>query len=145
MSGLAALLAGRVDPGVYLWHGAFDVDDVRHAVGARRLGLRPRRRLAGRGGKPGFLAAVGEALDFPDWYGHNFDALADCLHDVGRGDRRGRAAVGRLGARWPATTRRPSASPSACSGPGCTPTGACRSRCCCAARVPRCPGLPSLD
>ena len=31
------------------------------------------------------LAAVGEALDFPDHYGQNFDALADCLHDIGGG------------------------------------------------------------
>ena len=37
----------------------------------------------GAGTKAGFLAAVGEALDFPDYYGQNFDALADCLHDIG--------------------------------------------------------------
>ena len=29
--------------------------------------------------KEAFLAAVGEALGFPDWYGPNGDALADCL------------------------------------------------------------------
>jgi len=28
------------------------------------------------------LAACGGALEFPDWYGHNFDALADCLGDL---------------------------------------------------------------
>ena len=32
--------------------------------------------------KETFLAAVGRALDFPDWYGHNWDALADCLTDL---------------------------------------------------------------
>ena len=32
--------------------------------------------------KEAFLAAVGEALAFPDWYGHNWDALADCLTDL---------------------------------------------------------------
>lgn len=32
--------------------------------------------------KEGFLAAIGKALDFPDWYGHNWDALADCLNDM---------------------------------------------------------------
>lgn len=32
--------------------------------------------------KEAFLAAVGEALGFPDWYGHNWDALADCLTDL---------------------------------------------------------------
>ncbi len=28
---------------------------------------------------------MGVALGFPDWYGQNFDALADCLHDIGAG------------------------------------------------------------
>ena len=32
--------------------------------------------------KDGFLDAIGKALDFPDWYGHNWDALADCLRDL---------------------------------------------------------------
>jgi hypothetical protein len=82
MSGLAALLTGRVDPGVYLWHGAFEVEDVRHAVEHAGWGF---GHVDGwvAGGKPGFLTAVGDALGFPDWYGRNFDALADCLHDVG--------------------------------------------------------------
>lgn len=84
MSGLAALLTGRVDPGVYLWHGAFDAEDVRHTVEHAGWAF---GHVDGwtAGGKPGFLAAVGDALDFPDWYGRNFDALADCLHDVGPG------------------------------------------------------------
>ena len=32
MSGLAAVLAGHEAPGIHLWHGAFEVDDVRHTV-----------------------------------------------------------------------------------------------------------------
>ncbi|MBL8433304.1 MAG: barstar family protein [Zoogloea sp.] len=32
--------------------------------------------------KETFLEAIGKALDFPDWYGHNWDALADCLTDL---------------------------------------------------------------
>lgn len=28
------------------------------------------------------LAALGTALGFPDHYGHNLDALADCLRDL---------------------------------------------------------------
>ena len=32
--------------------------------------------------KDGFLDAIGKALAFPDWYGHNWDALADCLTDL---------------------------------------------------------------
>lgn len=29
------------------------------------------------------LDAIGKALRFPEWYGHNWDALADCLLDLG--------------------------------------------------------------
>jgi Barstar (barnase inhibitor) len=88
VSGLAALLAGRVDPGIYLWHGAFEVEDVRHAVEHAGWGF---GHVDGwlAGGKAGFLAAVGRALAFPEWYGQNFDALADCLHDVGGGAQAG--------------------------------------------------------
>ncbi|NMG63872.1 barnase inhibitor [Azoarcus indigens] len=32
--------------------------------------------------KPGLLARLAGTLDFPDWFGHNWDALADCLGDL---------------------------------------------------------------
>lgn len=32
--------------------------------------------------KEGFLDAISKALSFPDWFGHNWDALADCLNDL---------------------------------------------------------------
>ena len=83
MSGLAAVLAGHEPPGIHLWHGAFDVADVRHAVEHAGWGFGWVDGWTGADTKPAFLAAVGEALDFPDHYGHNFDALADCLSDVG--------------------------------------------------------------
>jgi RNAse (barnase) inhibitor barstar len=31
--------------------------------------------------KQAFLAACGRALEFPGWFGNNWDALADCLRD----------------------------------------------------------------
>lgn len=82
MSGLAAVLAGHVPPGVYRWHGAFDVADVHHTVGLAG------QRFAHVDGwtattKAEFLAAAGAALGFPDTYGQNLDALEDCLRDVG--------------------------------------------------------------
>jgi hypothetical protein len=88
MSGLAGLLAGRTRPGIYRWHGAFDVADVRHAV--EHAGW----RFAYFDGwltesKSEVLAGFGETLDFPDHYGQNFDALADCLQDVAAGDSNG--------------------------------------------------------
>lgn len=38
--------------------------------------------LAGCADKAGFLARIAAALRFPDWFGHNWDALADCLSDL---------------------------------------------------------------
>ena len=33
------------------------------------------------------LKRLGEVLDFPDWYGANFDALHDCLNEIGEPTR----------------------------------------------------------
>lgn len=32
--------------------------------------------------KQDLLATIGKAMDFPDWFGDNWDALADCLADL---------------------------------------------------------------
>jgi Barstar (barnase inhibitor) len=81
MSGLAGLLARRRPAGLYLWHSALDVADVRHAVEHAGWGF---VTLDGVGieTKAELLAAAGVALDLPDYYGQNFDALADLLADV---------------------------------------------------------------
>jgi hypothetical protein len=82
MTGLAALMAGKQEPGIYLWHAAFDVPHVRHTVehaGGRFAHLDGWKIET----KDEFLAAIGEALDFPDYYGRSFDAMLDCLRDVG--------------------------------------------------------------
>lgn len=81
MSGLAGILAGRFDPGIYRWHAAHDVADVRHTV--EHVGW----RFGAVDGwthttKAEVLEAFGEALGFPDTYGHNLDALRDCLGDA---------------------------------------------------------------
>ena len=81
MSGLARILAGQHPSGVYLWHADFDVDDVRNSVehAGWRFG-----HLDGwvAQDKIELLSAVGKTLGFPDYYGRNFDALADCLFDL---------------------------------------------------------------
>jgi RNAse (barnase) inhibitor barstar len=38
--------------------------------------------LAGARDKGDLLAAIARAMGFPEWFGHNFDALADCLGDL---------------------------------------------------------------
>jgi Barstar (barnase inhibitor) len=85
MSGLAALLAGRTKPGLYTWHGGFDVADVRHTVEHAGWTFGYLDGLHAQT-KPEFLSRIGEALAFPASYRENFDALADCLADVDGGD-----------------------------------------------------------
>ncbi len=81
MSGLAAVLARRKEPGIYRWHGAFGISEVQHTV--EHAGWRFAYVDGWHGGTKGeLLDAVGEALSFPEHYGRNFDALADCLLDV---------------------------------------------------------------
>lgn len=38
--------------------------------------------LADTGDKDGLLTALAKALAFPPWFGHNWDALEDCLADM---------------------------------------------------------------
>lgn len=81
MSGLAGLLAGHHPPGVYRWEATFDPDDVAHSVAL--AGWRS-AYVDGVGveSKQATLVAIGEALEFPEYYGQNLDALWDCLRDV---------------------------------------------------------------
>ena len=85
MSGLAAVLARRTPPGIYRWHGAFGISEVQHTV--EHAGWRFAYVDGWHGGtKEELLAAVGEALAFPEHYreagGANFDAMADSLLDI---------------------------------------------------------------
>jgi hypothetical protein len=88
MSGLAALLAGRKEPGIFRWHGAFDVDTVRHTVehAGWRFGY-----VDGWHEETSdeFLGGVTEALSLPDGSDKSFDALSDGLAEVVAGDSSG--------------------------------------------------------
>ncbi len=81
MSGLAAVLSGKVGPGLYRWHGAFETPEVQHTVEHAGWHFAWVDGWHGET-KQEFLEAVGAALGFPEYYGQNFDALADCLQDV---------------------------------------------------------------
>ena len=51
---------------------------------ARAAGLHcARLDLAGYRGKADLLGGFARELKFPTWFGHNWDALADCLDDLG--------------------------------------------------------------
>jgi RNAse (barnase) inhibitor barstar len=76
----AKLLADASRAGVY--HRPQDgIADLRAA--AKDLGFASFRvRLDAVRDKTGFLAAVSQGLTFPAWFGHNWDALEDCLTDL---------------------------------------------------------------
>lgn len=81
MSGLARLLAGHTEPGIYHWTSAADTRTVQHATeraGWRFVALDTWKVED----KAGFLDTCAQAFDFPDRVGHTFDALADALSDV---------------------------------------------------------------
>jgi hypothetical protein len=81
VSGLAGLLAGRRPAGVYRWDSHARTADVAHTVehaGWRFVHL----DTVSADDKQGFLQQVRAAYGLPDWFGHNFDALADALTDV---------------------------------------------------------------
>ncbi len=76
-----ALFADAQRAGVHhLPHG--DIADLlAGATGAGCLVLRV--DLAAARNKDEALTTIGAALRFPEWFGHNWDALADCLADMG--------------------------------------------------------------
>lgn len=85
MSGLAAILAGRERPGVHRWVSGLDVQDVADAVHSAGWAFAHVDGWTTGSTKAELLAEIGRALEFPEHYGHNLDALHDCLRDVGTG------------------------------------------------------------
>ncbi len=81
MTLLTEVLAGTAAPGVY------EIDDnTEPAVIGNLIAERGWQlfRLDGVGvsDKATFLAAIAAACDFPEWFGNNWDALADSLGDL---------------------------------------------------------------
>uniref|UniRef100_UPI0016037527 barstar family protein n=1 Tax=Nocardioides pelophilus TaxID=2172019 RepID=UPI0016037527 len=81
MSGLAAVLAGRHDAGVHLWHTALHVPDVQHAVehAGWQFGYVDGVALET---ESEVLGAIRAALDLPDHHGADVDGLRDGLRDL---------------------------------------------------------------
>lgn len=76
----AALLNDAGQAGVYRLP-AQDEEEIVAAARDCRFAIF-RISLAGVGGKEALLAALARSLAFPDWFGHNWDALEDCLTDM---------------------------------------------------------------
>ncbi len=77
---LASRLARHGDAGLYrLPAGRLaDLEAAADALGLEHV----RADLSDCRDKPALLARIAEALRFPEWFGHNWDALADCLTDL---------------------------------------------------------------
>ena len=78
MSGLAGIVAGHIQPGVYRWHAAFHAPEVQHAVehAGWRFGYVDGWHDQS---KSEFLKAIGAALEFDGDCSHDVAALSDCL------------------------------------------------------------------
>lgn len=75
------LFANASRAGVHhLPHGA--IDDLLKGAGSAGC-LVVRVDLGKVRNKHEMLEALGKALRFPEWFGHNWDALTDCLLDMG--------------------------------------------------------------
>ena len=67
-------------------------DRALESAAQRKLRVVP-VRLVGARDKNAFLAAIAKALQFPDYFGHNWDAFYDCLLDLPHGDGSGTLLV----------------------------------------------------
>lgn len=78
---LAPVLAGSAPAGVISWPAALPAEralDAAREAGWEAVDL----DLADVSDKAGLMTACATAMRFPDWFGANWDALADCLGDL---------------------------------------------------------------
>ncbi|GAB3961904.1 barstar family protein [Streptomyces sparsus] len=81
---LDGLLDGSVPPGLYRWplaQSAAPLPGLAEAAASADLRC-AEVELAGVHDKAAFFKRCAPALDLPDWFGHNWDAFADCLTDL---------------------------------------------------------------
>lgn len=79
--GVTGLLDGSIAPGSYRL--PLTQTPAHAAARATEAGWRAARlHLDGVGDKAAFLDKCAADLGFPGWFGHNWDALADCLMDL---------------------------------------------------------------
>jgi len=77
--------------GVFRCHEPLS-DRVLESAAQKTMRVVPVRLVAARD-KNAFLNAIAKALQFPDYFGHNWDAFYDCLLDLKHGDGAGTLLV----------------------------------------------------
>ena len=100
MSKLLQRLQDSARSGVYR---AGRVDEIVDAVKGSKMALVTIRLRKGE--KADLLRAIAKALDFPDWFGSNWDALEDCLSDLSWREAAGHVLIFEGTARLPLDER----------------------------------------
>lgn len=82
MSKWQALLSGEVKPGVYRLPTHTSAEAVEHAVGPAgwRVFVLDGNKVSD---KATFLSEAAKTMDFPNYFGKNWDAFEDMLNDLG--------------------------------------------------------------
>jgi RNAse (barnase) inhibitor barstar len=78
---MARLIDRLQDPARSGVYRASRVDEIADAVRGSKLSF-ARIDLRGVADKAALLRKIAATLGFPDWFGHNWDALEDCLIDL---------------------------------------------------------------
>ena len=101
MSKLLQRLGDASKSGVYRAQGG---DDILDATRGSRLRV-SRIGLAGASDKEALMERIARALEFPRWFGGNWDALEDCLSDLSWSGAAGHVLLIEGGADLPADER----------------------------------------
>lgn len=79
VASLEAVIDGRVPNGVHPYAGEETLTEIRERAGSAGWVALTANASGGKGSLLDGLAASGA---FPAWFGHNWDALSDCLVDL---------------------------------------------------------------
>lgn len=81
MKDLREILEDHLSSGVYALRSDYPLDEMDRLIADRGLAIFHLNGASIRE-KGQFLAACAKTLEFPDYFGHNWDALEDCLTDL---------------------------------------------------------------
>jgi RNAse (barnase) inhibitor barstar len=81
MNDWTAIFGSYINTGVYALESDADIDSIKKAAAARKFNFL-HIDLKRATDKAGFLKKVAHDLDFPKYFGMNWDALSDCLTDM---------------------------------------------------------------